>query len=80
MAPNRRLINLKWVFKKKRYGQFRAHIVPWGYTQIPGAKFTETYSPVFTDITIRVIILMWLINKWDSQTIDWQNSILYALL
>ena len=33
-----------------------------------------------TDITLRVILLMWLINNWDSQTIDVKTSFLYAVL
>ena len=40
MPPNICLIESKWVFKKKRDGQFRAHLVVWGYTQIPGVDFT----------------------------------------
>ena len=32
------------------------------------------------DVTLRVTILMWLINKWDSSTINVETSFLYALL
>ena len=41
MPPNRFLIDPKWVFKKKKYGQFRALIVAWGYNQITGIDFTN---------------------------------------
>ena len=70
MPPNRRLIDSKWVFKKKKDGRFRARIVARGYTQIPGLDFTENYSPLVTDVTLSIIILTWMINKWDSQTIE----------
>ena len=33
-----------------------------------------------TDVTLRVILLMWLINKWDYRTIDVETEFLYALL
>ena len=60
--PNRCLIDSKWVFKKKIYGQFRALLVAQGYTQIPELNLTKIYSPVITDVTLQVILLMWLIN------------------
>ena len=41
MRPNRCPIDLKWVFKKKRYGIFRAIQVAQGYRQISGVEFTE---------------------------------------
>ena len=46
------------------------NLVAQRYTQIPGVDFTEKYSPVFPDFTLRVVLIMWLIKKWDSQTID----------
>ena len=33
-----------------------------------------------TDVTLRGILLMWLINKWDSHTIDVETAFLYAVL
>ena len=47
-----------------------ARIVVRGYTQIPGVGFTKNYSPVVTDVTLCIILLVWLINNWDSQNID----------
>ena len=54
----------------KRDGRFRERLVARGYTQIPGVDFTENYSPVVTEVTLSIILLMRLINKWDSQTIE----------
>ena len=80
MPPNRRLIGSKWVFKKKIDDLFKARIVGRGYTQVPGIYFTNNYSPVVTDVTLRFILLMWLINKWDSQIIDVETVFLYTVL
>ena len=80
MPPNKRLIYSKWVFKKKRDGWLRARLFERGYTQIPGVEFTKNYSPVVTEFTLRVILLMWLVNKSDSQTIGVETAFLYAVL
>ena len=40
-------------------GRFMAHIVAQGYTQIPEVDFTKNYSPVFNNITLCVILLIW---------------------
>ena len=58
MPATRHLIDSKWVFKKKRYGQFRAHIFTQGYTQIIVVDFTNNYSTGVIDVTIRVILLL----------------------
>ena len=70
MPPNRRLIDPEWVFKKKIDGQFRARLVAQGYTQTLEVNLTKNYLPVVTDATLQVIVLMWLIEKWGSETID----------
>ena len=51
-----------------------------GYKTILGVDFTENYSPVVTDLTLRVILIIWLINRWDSHNIDAETAFLYAVL
>ena len=80
MPPNRCLIESKWAFKKKGDGQLRARIDTQRYTQIPGVDFTENYSTVVTDVTLHVILILWLIKNWDSDTIHVERAFLYALL
>ena len=80
MPPNIRLIDKKWVFKRKIYVQFRARLVAQGYTQIPGLEFTKNCLSVVNDITLCFMLLVWLINKWDSQTIDVETVFLHAVL
>ena len=69
MPPNKRITESKWVLKKKIDIKFRARLVVWGYNQIPGVDFTNNYSPVVTDVTLYVILLMWLLNKLYSHNI-----------
>ena len=63
MPLNGRLIDSKLVFNKNIYGQFRARLVARGYNQIVGEEFTKNYSPVVTEVTLCIIIIIWFINK-----------------
>ena len=58
----------------------RARLVGRRYTKVPGVDFTENYSPVVIDVTLHIILLVWLINKWYSQTIYIEPAFLYAVL
>ena len=50
-----RLVGCRWVFKVKRNGVYCARLVVKGFSQIPGMDFSENYSPVVNDVTIRVV-------------------------
>ena len=54
ILPNRCQIDSKLVFKKKRDGQYMSRLVTQRYIQIPRVDFTNKYSPVVTDSTLRV--------------------------
>ena len=49
-----RLVGWRWVFKVKRNGVYHARLVAKGFSQIPGADFTDNYSPVVNDATFRL--------------------------
>ena len=70
MPSNKCIIEKNWVFKNKRDIQFRERLFVQGYTQVTGVDFTNNYSPLVTDITLCVILLMWLLNKCYSHNID----------
>ena len=72
--------SIKMGIKEVKDGHFRACLVAQGYTQIPGVYFYENYPPVVSDYTLPIILLMWLINKWDHQFIDSKKVFLYATL
>jgi hypothetical protein len=56
----RKTVPVKWIFKIKEehHGglRYKSRIVVKGYMQIPGVDFTESFSPVATDATIRMTI------------------------
>jgi Reverse transcriptase (RNA-dependent DNA polymerase). len=79
----RKPIGSKYVFKEKleQYGSIRlkTQIVIKGYTQIPGIDFTETFSPVANDTTIRVAISYALYKAtWIPHVIDIEAAFLEA--
>ena len=56
-----RLIECKWVFKTKRDAKrqverFKARLVAKGYSQREGIDFKETFSPVSTKDSLRIIM------------------------
>ena len=70
---NRKLVGTKIVFKikdeqdgSKRY---KCRAVTKGYAQIPGVDYTESFSPVATDVSIRMLMGIALYNMQNGK--DW---------
>ena len=76
----RRTIGSKWVFKIKRDGRFRARLCGLGYTQIPGVDFTENHAPVVNDVTFRILLILKIINNWDTELFDVETAFLNGIL
>jgi hypothetical protein len=53
------------IFKIKRNGIFRARLVAYGYSQIPGVDFNESFAPVVNDVSFGIILTAKLL--WDLQ-------------
>ena len=59
--PNQNVIDTKWVFHNKKYGngivtQNKARLVAQGFTQIQGLNFYETYAFVAKLESIRILL------------------------
>ena len=81
IPEDRKLIGSKWVFKRKKNGIFRARLCALGYSQIPGVDFTENFAPVVNDITLRLVLLKWLMNpSWEAEVYDVETAFLYGEL
>ena len=77
--PERRLVGCKWVFKKKKNGVYRARLVALGYSQIPGVDFTDNFAPVVNDVSLRLVLMMWLSrDDWDAEIVDVETAFLYG--
>ena len=80
VPKGRRLIGSKWVFKCKRDGRYRSRLVALGYTQIPGVDFTDNFSPVISDVTLRICLTIWLILDLDIDQMDVETAFLEGIL
>ena len=80
MPKGRRCVKHKWVLEIKRNGVFRARLVACGYSQVPGIDFQEVYSPVVNDITIRILLIMMMVQGYDSILVDVETAFLHGEL
>jgi transposase InsO family protein len=87
----RKLITTKWVFKKKieqdNSIRYKARCVSRGFMQIPGVDYTESFSPVATDSSIRLMIGLYLyfnkhnkVKNWKLEMFDVEAAFLNAEL
>ncbi|KAI2499176.1 GAG-pre-integrase domain [Fragilaria crotonensis] len=84
---NRKPIPVKWIFKVKEEQdgskRYKSRIVLKGYVMVPGVDYTESFSPVATDTTVRTAIAMALYRqdeKWTVEMIDIEAAFLNAEL
>ena len=76
----RKTIKCRWVFEIKRSGVFRARLVACGYSQIAGVDFTESFSPVMNDITMRLLLTSEIVNNYISRIVDIERAFLHGVL
>jgi hypothetical protein len=83
----RKPIPVKWIFKIKEEQdgtqRYKSRIVLKGYVMVPGVDYTESFSPVATDTTVRTSIAMALYRQkegWTIEMIDIEAAFLNAEL
>jgi hypothetical protein len=77
--PNRRCcVKCKWLFKIKRNGVFRARLVAYGYSQIPGVDFTDHYAPVVNDVTYHILLVCEIMWKLTSKLVNLETAFLHG--
>jgi hypothetical protein len=77
--PNgRKGIGMKWVFKEKKNGVFRARLVAKGYDQIAGIDFQYNFAPVTSEITLRTALILWVINAYYAEIADVKTAFLHG--
>lgn len=51
-----------------------------GYHQIEGIDFTESFSPVAKNVTVRVLLTMATAKEWSVHQVSINNSYLHGTL
>lgn len=69
-------ITCKWVFKRKRDGNFKARLVARGFQQKPGLDYTETFSPVISVSSLRLVFAVILQEDLHSYSMDVKTAFL----
>ena len=73
------ILESTWAFKKKRYPDgglkdLKAIFFVRGDQQVDGVYLFETYTPVVTWITVRVLLILSIVLNLQTQQVDYTNA------
>jgi len=71
-------IKCRWVYIVKSDGRKKARLVAKGFSQRPGIDYDETFSPVARYETIRLLLAISVLEKWDIEALDVKTAFLYG--
>ena len=80
-----KVVGNKWIFKIKYHvdgtiSRYKVRLVAKGFHQTQGVDYTETFSPVVKALTVRVILSLAIMNKWELKQVDVNNTFLNGIL
>ena len=78
LPHNRTPIKCRWVYDIKSDGRKKARLVAKGFSQRPGLDYDETFSPVARYETIRLLLAISVLEKWDIEALDVKTAFLYG--
>lgn len=81
--PDMHILGCKWINRVKLNADgtvkcLRSRLVVKGYDQEEGIDYLDTYSPVVKSPTIRAILHLATVNKWDIKQLDVKHAFLYG--
>ena len=79
------LVGCKWVFrvkytKDRTVERLKARLVAKGFHQRPGLDYSETFSPVIKQSTVRLLLTLATINGWRLRQLDINDAFLQGTL
>jgi Reverse transcriptase (RNA-dependent DNA polymerase) len=84
VPQNRKILPTVWVFRRKRdittrkMYKWKARLNVHGGKQIKGLEYWETYAPVASWSSIRLIMYIAVLNKWPTMQLDFVLAFLQA--
>jgi hypothetical protein len=85
IARGRRSLTTKWVFAIKRHSdgsikRFKARLVARGFLQIPELDYQETFAPVTSYASLRVVLATAAHLDLEADCIDYTSAFLNGTL
>ena len=77
-----KVLSTTWAMKKKANGVFRARLNARGFEQVEGMHYdaSSISSPVATDVSIRIAMILGLMARWESELVDVKGAFLNGSL
>ena len=82
---DRKVIGVRWVFKRKRNEnneivRYKARLTAKGYDQVEGIDYTETYAPVASATSLRLVLSIAASEDWEIDQGDIGTAFLLGTL
>ena len=79
------VLGCKWVYKAKlqpngSLERLKACLVAKGFNQVDGVDFFETFSPVIKQASIRVVLTIAVVKRWELRQLDVKNAFFHGHL
>lgn len=83
--PHVNIICCQWIYKIKRHSdgsiaRYKARLVANGNQQYEGMDFTDTFSPIIKQPTIRIVLSLAVHYHWPLRQLDVSNAFLHGII
>jgi hypothetical protein len=83
--PSMNVVGSRWVYKIKcgsdgSIERYKARLVARGFTQQEGIDYSETFSPIIKQVTIRLVFSIAVLCGWKIHQFDIHNAFLNGVL
>ena len=74
------MIKNHWVFNVKTDGRKKARLVGKGFSQVKGMDYNQIFSPVVRFETVRIVLILSVLESQHISGLDVRNAYLYGIL
>jgi hypothetical protein len=83
--PSMNVVGSRWVYKIKRRSdgsieRYKMRLVARGFTQQEGIDYSETFSPVIKQVTVKLVFSIAVSCDWKIHQLDIHNAFLNGVL